>query len=121
MKRAGRSGSLGFCRRPTKQRLDSNYIGTLTVDDLRIGRNFTDVLPGIHITEITPGPAGSSICATGFASVEHVLQASTNLLTELAESLDQYRGRRRPVGIHGPGRRDTSRAILPLGRAPSRG
>ncbi|MFO1459173.1 MAG: hypothetical protein U1G08_07155 [Verrucomicrobiota bacterium] len=59
-----------------------NYIGTLTVDDLRIGRNFTDVLPGIHITEITPGPGGIlNLRATGFASVEHVLQASTNLLT----------------------------------------
>ncbi|MBL9172158.1 MAG: hypothetical protein JNL10_01365 [Verrucomicrobiales bacterium] len=61
---------------------EGNYVGTLTVDDLRIGRTFTDVLPALRITEITSGPGGIlQLRATGAPAVEHVLQASTHLLS----------------------------------------
>ena len=41
-----------------------------------------DVLPVLRITEITPGPGGSlQLRATGSPAIEHVLQASTNLIS----------------------------------------
>ena len=72
----------GFLQTAFYQAGRGNYVGTLTVDDLRIGRTFTDVLPTLRITEITSGPGGiPQLRATGLAAVEYVLQASTNLIS----------------------------------------
>jgi len=75
-------GHFGFLQTAYYQTNSGNYIGTLTVDDLRLGRSFAEVLPLVKFTSITNAPAGAvGMLAIGQATTNYVLQANTNLLT----------------------------------------
>jgi hypothetical protein len=55
-------------------------IGDLTVDDVRIGRSFMEVLPGVTFTSVTNAPGGGpGMRASGQATSNYVFQATTNL------------------------------------------
>jgi hypothetical protein len=55
--------------------------GSLTVDDLRVGRTFAEVLPQSKIMTITNTPlTGAHLQAVGQATSNYVFQASTNVL-----------------------------------------
>lgn len=55
--------------------------GSLTVDDLRVGRTFAEVLPQSKITTITNTPlTGAHLQAIGQATSNYVFQATTNEL-----------------------------------------
>jgi hypothetical protein len=55
-------------------------IGDLTVDDVRIGRSFMEVLPGVAFTSITNAPGGGlGMRASGQANSNYVFQATTNV------------------------------------------
>jgi hypothetical protein len=71
-------GHFGFAQIQTSG-TDSD-IGSLTVDDLRIGRTFAEVLPLSKITAITNAPAGGrGMQAVGQATSNYVFQATTNI------------------------------------------
>src|SRR5205085_244919 len=72
-------GHFGFLQ--TAYYDNSGYlIGNLTVDDLRIGRTFSEVLPGVTFTSISNAPGGGySLQAAGQATSNYVFQAATNL------------------------------------------
>jgi hypothetical protein len=75
-------GHFGFLQTAYYQTNSGNYIGTLTVDDLRLGRTFAEVLPLVKFTSITNAPGGAvGMSAIGQATTNYVLQANTNLLT----------------------------------------
>lgn len=73
-------GHFGFSQTLPGEGGTGNDIGTLTVDDLRIGRSFAEVLPLVKFTAITNAPGGSfGMQATGQATTNYTLQAVTNL------------------------------------------
>ena len=75
-------GHYGFLQTVSVFANSGNYIGALTVDDLRVGRTFAEVLPLVKflsITNVLNGVPGMS--AIGQATTNYVLQASTNLLS----------------------------------------
>lgn len=81
---AGQSsiGHFGFLQTAFYQTNLGNYIGALTVDDLRLGRTFVEVFPLVKFTSITNGPGGAvGMRAIGQATTNYMLQANTNLLT----------------------------------------
>jgi hypothetical protein len=69
----------GFSQiRPGQAGSDHN-IGALTADDLRIGRTFSEVLPGVKFTSISNAPAGGmKMQASGQATTNYIFQATTN-------------------------------------------
>ncbi len=72
----------GFAQTPAFQPGLVNLIGTLTVDDLRIGRTFAEVLPLVKFTSISNAPNGTvALRASGQATTNYLLQASINLAT----------------------------------------
>ena len=74
-------GHFGFLQTAYYQAGTGNYIGALTVDDLRLGRTFAEVLPLVKFTSITNAVDGSvGMKATGQATTNYILQATTNLL-----------------------------------------
>jgi len=75
-------GQFAFLQTAWYQAGQGNYIGALTVDDLRIGRSFAEVLPLVKFLSITKSPSGFvGMSAIGQGSTNYVLQANTNLLT----------------------------------------
>ncbi|KAB2674466.1 MAG: hypothetical protein DVB31_01945 [Verrucomicrobia bacterium] len=69
----------GFLQTAYYQAGTGNYVGTLTVDDLRIGRTFADLQPPPRFTAITNAPDGTiHLRAVGRVTTSHVLQASTD-------------------------------------------
>jgi hypothetical protein len=75
-------GHFGFLQTAYYQTNSGNYIGTLTVDDLRLGRTFAEVLPLVKFTSVTNGTGGVvAMRAIGQATTNYVLQANTNLTT----------------------------------------
>jgi len=80
-------GHFGFLQ--TAYYDNSGYlIGNLTVDDLRIGRTFSEVLPGVKFISVTNAPAGGvGMLADGQATSNYVFQATTNLGTPNWENL----------------------------------
>jgi hypothetical protein len=82
-------GHFGFAQTPYFFAGSGNYIGDLTVDDLRIGRTFAEVLPlvkFISISRTNGGPA--SLQAIGQATTNYVLLANTNLVSTNWESIN---------------------------------
>jgi hypothetical protein len=54
-------------------------IGNLTVDDVRIGRSFMEVLPGVRFNSISNALSGGfNLRASGQATSNYVFQATTN-------------------------------------------
>jgi hypothetical protein len=75
-------GHFGFLQTAYYQAGAGNYIGSLTVDDLRVGRTFSDVRPLARFTSITNGLNGViGMRAVGQPTTNYLLQASTNLLS----------------------------------------
>jgi hypothetical protein len=75
-------GHFGFLQTAFYQAGSGNYIGALTVDDLRIGRAFAEVLPQVKFVSITNALNGVvGMRATGQATTNYVLQANADLLT----------------------------------------
>jgi hypothetical protein len=71
-------GHFGFLQ--TAYYDNSGYlIGNLTVDDLRVGRTFSEVLPGVKFTSISNAPAAVRLWAVGQANTDYLFQATTNL------------------------------------------
>jgi len=72
----------GFLQTAYYQAGLGNYIGALTVDDLRLGRTFAEVLPLVKFTSITNALDGAvGMEATGQATTNYTLQATTNLFS----------------------------------------
>ena len=75
-------GHYGFLQTAFYQTNLGNFIGALTVDDLRIGRTFAEVFPLVTFTSISNAADGVvRMQASGQATTNYVLQANTNLLT----------------------------------------
>ena len=73
-------GQFAFLQTAWYQTNAGNYIGALTVDDLRIGRDFAEVLPLVKFLSITKSPSGVvGMLAIGQGSTNYVLQANTNI------------------------------------------
>jgi len=71
-------GHFGFAQ-PITSGTQSD-IGNLTVDDLRIGRSFEEVMPSVAFKSISNSVAGViSLRASGQATSNYVFQATTNL------------------------------------------
>ncbi len=73
-------GHFGFAQRFSFQN-SGNIIGSLTVDNLRLGRSFNDVFPS-RFTSVSSG-AGGSIRLSGLGAVgtNYTIMANTNLAT----------------------------------------
>lgn len=72
-------GHFGFLQTAFYEAGQGNYIGALWVSDLRIGRTFSEVLPGVIFTSIANAPgSGMLLQAAGQATNNYVLQATTN-------------------------------------------
>ncbi len=77
---ASSMGHFGFLQTAYYQTNTGNYIGALTVDDLRVGRSFAEVLPLVKFTSITNPPGGTvGMTAIGQATTNYLLQATTDL------------------------------------------
>ncbi len=73
-------GQFGFLQTAFYQAGAGNYIGALTVDDLRIGRTFEEVMQTVKFTSITNAADGTmGFKASGQATTNYTFQASTNL------------------------------------------
>jgi hypothetical protein len=75
-------GHFGFLQTAYYLAGSGNYIGALTVDDLRLGRTFAEVLPLVKFTSISNTPDGTvGMQAAGQATTNYTLLATTNLLS----------------------------------------
>jgi hypothetical protein len=73
-------GHFGFLQTAFYEAGTGNYIGALTVDGLRVGRAFADVLPLLEFIYITNAPNGTmEMQAIGRAGTNYILQATTAL------------------------------------------
>jgi len=75
-------GHFGFLQTAFYQAGAGNYIGALTVDDLRVGRTFEEVMQTVKFTSVTNASNGTiGFKASGQATTNYTLQASTDLFT----------------------------------------